>query len=540
MKKCYNIDCSDNWKSKQKKIIDSVNGCECELNDCLSCDSFNFGENKRICTICNDNFYRIENDSPYYENYFECFKKVNGYYIDTNDKLFKKCFDTCETCEIKGDNSTHNCLTCKNNFPNGINYNDYKNCYEECTYYYYFDNEHTYYCTINSSCPKEYPKLLLDERKCIKDFSIIEDIKIDEKEDSRKEEIKYYDKILETIEDVFTSNDFDTSDLDKGEDQVIDTEKIKITLTTVQNQKDNINSDKTTIDLGDCEASLRQSYNLTDNETIYIKMLEVTQEEMRIPKVEYDVYAKINGENLTKLDLTYCQNNKISISIPINNVDNLDKLNKSSSYYNDLCYTATSDSGTDITLKDRKNEYPSIAVCQDDCDFVDYNYTTKKAKCSCEAKKSSKSFVDMKINKKKILDNFKNIKNIVNLNLLKCAKVLFTKIGISENVGFYIILAIIIFHTIILILFYLKKLDLLKAKIKYIIFAIKNLKLKKDYEKEKVKEEEKNPEKLQINSKRKQDREIDDLLSRLNIMNNTSIKNNNNRNKIITIYSGIF
>ena len=49
----------------------------------------------------------------------------------------------------------------------------------------------------------------------------------------------------------------------------------------------------------------------------------------------------------------------------------------------------------------RKNEYTSKAVCQDDCDFVSYNYTTKKAKCSCKAKKSSSSFADMKIDKNK-------------------------------------------------------------------------------------------------------------------------------------------
>ena len=39
-KKCYNIDCSDNWKSKQKKIIPAVNSCECELNNCLSCPPY--------------------------------------------------------------------------------------------------------------------------------------------------------------------------------------------------------------------------------------------------------------------------------------------------------------------------------------------------------------------------------------------------------------------------------------------------------------------------------------------------------------------
>ena len=526
-KKCYNIDCSDDWKSKQKNIISSVNGCECELNGCLSCDNLNLNENKRICKVCKDNFYRIENTPLINEIYSECYKEPKGYYLDIYDKLYKKCFDTCEKCKMKGDNKTHNCLTCNDNFPNGINYNNSLNCYINCSFYYYFDNEHTYYCTINPYCPNEYSKLLADKRKCIEDYNIIINDIINNKQENEKEEIKYYDKILETVEDIFTSNDFDTSEIDKGEDQIINTEKMKITLTTTRNQKDNINNNMTNIDLGDCETSLKQSYNLTNNETIYIKMLEVSQEEMRIPKVEYDIYAKLNGENLTKLDLNSCKNSKISLLIPVNNVGNLDKLNTSSGYYNDFCYTTTSDSGTDISLKDRKNEYPSKTVCENDCDFVDYNYTTKKAKCSCEYKKSSSSFAHMKIDKKKLLDNLKDIKNIANLNLLKCFKVLFNITGILKNVGFYIFIVIILFHTITLFIFYIKELNLLINKIKLLIFVLNNFKLKKE-----INKEENNKV---IIEKCPKEKEIKNFKIKLNMVNN----NNKINNYIININNEI-
>ena len=196
------------------------------------------------------------------------------------------------------------------------------------------------------------------------------------------------------------------------------------------------------------------------------------------------------------------------------------KLNSSSAYYNDFCYTATSDSGTDITLKDRKNEYPSKAVCQDDCDFDGYNDTSKKAKCSCVAKKSSSSFADMKIDKNKLLDNFKNIKNIANVKILKCFKVLFSKKGISENVGFYILIAIIIFHTIVLYIFFSKTIDLLVNKIKELIFSKNNLNPKKGD----TKEEEKSNEIIKIESKEK--KEIKDFKIKLNIMNDNNMVNN--------------
>ena len=207
-----------------------------------------------------------------------------------------------------------------------------------------------------------------------------------------------------------------------------------VTFTTTQNQKNNLNNNKTCIDLGGCEKLLRKYYNLTNNETLYMKIIEVIQKGMKIPKIEYDIYNKLNGTNLIKLNSSICKNSKIYFSIPIEITDdNLDKLNSSSGYYNDICYTTKSESGTDIILKDRKEEYIKKTVCQDDCDFSDYNYTSKRANCSCNFTESSFSFAYMKINIDKLLNNFKSIKNVANLNLLVCHKSLFCKEGLIKK-----------------------------------------------------------------------------------------------------------
>ena len=105
-------------------LINNINGCECELNGCLSCPNIYSDINKRICKECNDNFYPLENSIKIYENYYECYKEPNGYYLDTSDNKYKKCFETCEKCKLKGDNITHNCLVCNENFPIGIKYNN--------------------------------------------------------------------------------------------------------------------------------------------------------------------------------------------------------------------------------------------------------------------------------------------------------------------------------------------------------------------------------------------------------------------------------
>ena len=258
---------------------------------------------------------------------------------------------------------------------------------------------------------------------------------------------------------------------------------MKVTLTTIKNQKMNGDDNMVKINLGECETSLRNHYNISQNKTIYLKIIDVMQDGMNIPKVEYDVYSKLYGDKLIKLNLTVCQNDKMILSIPVELKDNnLDKLNTNSGYYNDICYTTTSENGTDISLKDRKNEYIKLAVCQDGCDFFDYDNTTKRALCSCGVKESSSSFEYKNINKAKLLENIKNIKNIANLNILTCTKRLFSKIGLSKNFGSYIIIIIIIIQIICLFLFYKKDLNLLKDKINMIIYGLLYFNLKKNEE----------------------------------------------------------
>ena len=48
------------------------------------------------------------------------------------------------------------------------------------------------------------------------------------------------------------------------------------------------------------------------------------------------------------------------------------------------------------------------------------NKEKHKAGCSCNVKESSSTIADMKIDKDKLIKNFKDIKNIINLNILVC------------------------------------------------------------------------------------------------------------------------
>ena len=173
--------------------------------------------------------------------------------------------------------------------------NNNSNCYKKCNYYHYFDNENTF-CTLDFSCPDNYPHLIQEKKEC----EVVENIKITSEIESseiifntnnnnisnftsiieayseimliienlmnllknetikktKKEEIEYYDKFIKNIEIFFTSKDYNTTKIDE-KDEAYETEKMKITLTTLQNQKNNLNTNTTKIDLGECEKELK-------------------------------------------------------------------------------------------------------------------------------------------------------------------------------------------------------------------------------------------------------------------------------------------
>ena len=497
----YYLDLND---LKYKKCFDRCKNCyglgNETNNNCIECKSnisllngslydflyeLNLDGYKNCFIKCPHYFYFDKDSSIYfctenkkcdgiYDKYLfeknECFNKCED---DEKYKYeFKKrCYEQCPEGSIKvKNNSVINDYFCK------------PICSEEKPFEYIYTQE----------CVKNCPIKDMKQNTCIQNYKANK-TKENNQEENKEEDTKAQDILLQNIETGFTSEDYNTSNLEKGEDDIFEDEKMTVTLTTTQNQKNNTNNNMTIIDLGECEDLLRKEYNISDNEILYMKKIDVIQEGMKIPKVEYDVYSKLNGKNLIKLNLTVCENSKISLSIPIKITESLDKLNSSSGYYNDICYVATSDSGTDISLNDRKKEFVdgNQTVCQDECEFSEYDYNNQKVKCSCKVKESSSSLAEMKINKTKLYENFINIKNLANIKLLVCFNELFSDKGIQNNIAFYIIIPIIIFHVIVIILFYTKYKKTIKDTIEDISFGIKYLGLVKIDEKRKEMEKRK-------------------------------------------------
>ena len=250
-------------------------------------------------------------------------------------------------------------------------------------------------------------------------------------------------------------NGYNMTNIENGVDDKYTDGNIIYTVTTTSNQKNN-NNNSTTIDLGDCEKKLKEKYNISENNNLYILKLDIYIDGYKNPKVEYEVYYPFNENNMTKLDLSYCENIKVDISIPIIlSNDEIDKYNLSSDLYNDICYTLTSDNKTDKPLEDRRKEYldNNMSLCEEDCVFEKYNETTKKAICSCLTKIKIPLISTIQFDKDKLISNFKNIKSIANFKVLKCLYLLFNTKNFFINTSNYIIIILFIISLLSIIRF---------------------------------------------------------------------------------------
>ena len=79
----------------------------------------------------------------------------------------------------------------------------------------------------------------------------------------------------------------------------------------------------------------------------------------------------------------------------------------------------------------------------------------------------------MKIDKNKLFQNLKDIKNLVNLNILVCYKKLLDINNIFHNIGSLILICIFVFHIIFIFIFYIREVDNIIQIIKNIINRIK-------------------------------------------------------------------
>ena len=240
-------------------------------------------------------------------------------------------------------------------------------------------------------------------------------------------------------------------------DYILKDNDIILQVTSIFNQNNKENENISTINIKkECENILKEKYNIGKNENLLIFKYEYSIQGLNIPLIGYEILHPLTKE---QLNLTLCKNIDIKLNIPFSiNENNLYKHNPNSEYYKDICKTFKSEKGLDTTISTRKKDFNNynMSLCPNNCEYINYDNKIKKVSCNCEVQTSSSSInsLDDIINKDKLLNNFKDIKSISNIGIIKCYKIVFSKDGLKSNIGSYILLIIILIFILDCILFY--------------------------------------------------------------------------------------
>ena len=506
-----------------KPCFSKCDGCYGEGNEdnnnCIQCKSdYAFIPEK----IYKNNCYQKCNNYYYFDNLKQFYCTSEKKCPDNYNKLIEKknkCIDYCkndDTYKYEYNNTCYNSEDYDLDSETGTDINT--SSQDRCQYYFYIDSNGNYHCTQNNECPDEYSKLIISKNKCI-DNCINDDIFKYDKNDiciklSKNEESIIvcpiylpFEKNLECVEICsvleFLSQECNLNNKNNktAQDNIINDIKNEIKkgengdlnsiLSNVRKntKKDFLKEDSdtiyqitssyhqnnieydniSTIILGDCEKKLKQHYDIDEDETLIIFKVDIFEEGLLIPIIEYEIYHPIT---LEKLNLSYCENTQIELKIPVKiNEDYLFQYNSSHDYYNDICYTYTTENGTDIVVKDRQIEYVNnnLSLCEANCEYNNYDSNKKKSICKCNPKVEMQSINDIENNNNKLLKAFKDLKDSINLNIMKCFKILFSKEGLINNIGNYIISCIILSHIISTILFKVKGYKIICNMVDYIV-----------------------------------------------------------------------
>ena len=129
---------------------------------------------------------------------------------------------------------------------------------------------------------------------------------------------------------------------------------------------------------------------------------------------------------------------------------NIDIFNIKDSFFNDICYSFSTDY-SDIILKDRILDiYQNYSLCDNECEYDKINIENMTVVCSCEVKTEINTEVTEPKFSKMIEDSFANS----NIGVIKCYKLVFNLKNKNKNIDFIIFLFLFI-GNIICIIFYL-------------------------------------------------------------------------------------
>ena len=460
-----------------------------------------------LCIKCNNylGYYPVNFKTNIFPNKFvECFNnstKLSNFYFNGNENQFEPCYETCSTCNYGGNEEINNCTSCDIDSRFRPETNGTTNCVKKCKYRYYFTSYGQYKCSNIDQCPQEAKFYVNAKYKCIENC-ILDDVykyqydgecvkncpdgtyisennicKIINKNKCSYKEYRDY------IKDEISSKILDLLAMNYAKEYIYANNHISSFISDsysiiIYKNKFCINNLSITIpniDFGSCYEKINSNF-IYDNINLIILIIEKYNNGSSI--VLYRFYDPLTGEKIEaeneckNLDITVEKNITTLLKGTDSNIEDILKLskqninvfNKSSEFYNDVCFNYESPNGKDIPLKDRLKEfYPDIILCDEGCLITGVNLTSMSVLCQCKFSDGlNGKFLTQNAFVSKLIDEIGDIFLESNLLLLQCYKNVFSYKYFIKNTGGFLILSLILLITLNFLFFtfiYYKKMN---------------------------------------------------------------------------------
>ena len=420
---CPIIDCTDNWRQKQKKINLENGECvdDCSLtnnnkynykNECYENCPYNnnyiSGDCHRDCKSCekgpdsiSTNCKACSNPDKYL-NIGNCVSNcLKGHYIDEYDCSIKICkcdLDKCDKCS-KESYVKNLCISCNNGYypkyediknnnlyfdcyksPEGyyLNSGYYKSCYKSCKFCSKSGDNINHFCM---QCKDNYSyEVNINRYKNCYTYNENENNII-------INDYTNFDKTLDTIFSTYESENNNNLVIKRADGIVYHISNSKNELELLNNKSKNVNN-ISIIDLGQCEDILRKEYHINEADYLIFIKNEVTSNKPSEKNFNFEVYEPYFKK---KVNLSLCDDIPINIYFPIELSESTkqlyaqikksgyDMFNINDPFYQDICSPFDSSNGTDILIIDRKNYiyYNNDTHCPPNCKFSYYFIETQ-------------------------------------------------------------------------------------------------------------------------------------------------------------------
>ena len=456
-------------------------------NACITCNGGNIGGNTN-CIKCNENeeYYIINGKSNSMCYNSETIEE--GYFLNRFQTPYKwnECYETCATCEYKGNSNKMACLSCKTNLIspkyNKVIYFKFSNgnCIEGCP-----DN---LFLTKTGDCVELCPHLtyqFVPNTSCVD--TCPENYELNEERTRCVSTIFPETMTVSNFKNIISeniSNFVDSNTVINGSNfkaQIISSSD----LDPVEQIKKGISG----LDLGDCINILKKQYNIPSDEDLIIVELE-TKEDTNNDEESDDNDCIDLGKNVQvyicdysgrKLDMSYC-NEEITVMKYIGDLEGvdldsamkyaeqgIDVFSAKDSFFNDICHPFNSD--TDIVIGDRREDlFQNVSFCGDNCVYNGMDFELMIANCGCDPSSIQMSDEDSDIsgedNNKITLNDLANsfTSELLDFNFIvvKCYNLIFNAEILKKNLGFFVFISMNALQIIFLIIFWSKCLKPIK------------------------------------------------------------------------------